>query len=262
MALLAIAVLLFLFNPELLEKIWLWIVGLIGVIISAVQRCIEWIKSQFSKTKSADPKTPNPEATQESEKLQAAEKKITELETTIQDLEKQLKMEESGGSYDGTTLTVLRYIHDDETTLGLLFIGYEFFSYTLEDTHRDSKIKGKTRIPKGTYSLGFMRRDTPLTLKYRKTRPWFKYHLHIQAVPGFTGIYIHSGSTHEDTAGCLLVASSIQSNNTRKMIHDSRVTFERLYKTLKPKIDAGENVRIRYYDEDFLSLPTINYLAS
>ena len=261
-ALLAIAVLLFLFNPELLEKIWLWIVGLIGVIVSAIQRFIEWIKSLFNKSEKEKSQSQVAVGSENQEKLRSAQKKITELETTIQDLEAQLKMEEPGGSFDGITLTVLRYMHDQETTLGLLFVGHEFFSYTLEDTYRKTKIAGKTRIPKGTYRLAFREVETDLTLKYRKTRPWFKYHLHVKDVPGFSGIYIHSGSTHEHTAGCLLVATSIQSNSTRKMIHDSRVTFERLYKMLRPKIETGVNVRIRYYDEDFLSHPTINYLAS
>ena len=177
-------------------------------------------------------------------------------------METQLQGSDLDDSFDGTTLTTLRYFDDGETTLGLFFLDGKFFCYTLEDAYRKVKIKGKTRIPSGVYNVDFNRNDTGLTLKYRKTRPWFHYHLHVKKVPGFTGIYIHSGSTHEHTEGCLLVASNITSNDTTRMIYNSKVTFEKLYKVLKQRIDNGEKVRIKYYDEDFLSYSVLQNKAS
>lgn len=274
-ALLAIAVLLFIFNPELLEEIWLWIVGLIGVIISAIRNLIDGIKNLFKSDSNKKAEAPHDVSnekqvpsqasevtTQQKNELSNAQTRIQNLETEVSLMEAKLEASGSLDSFEGTTLTVLRYFDDGETTLGLFFLDGKFFCYTLEDTYRKVKIKGKTRIPSGTYNVDFNRSDTSLTLKYRKTRPWFHYHLHVKKVPGFTGIYIHSGSTHEHTEGCLLVASSITSNDSKNMIYNSKVTFEKLYKILKQKIDDGKRVRIKYFDEDFLSYSVIQNKAS
>ncbi len=279
-ALLALAVLLFLFNPELLEKIWLWIIGLIGVITSAIKGLVDSIKSFFADdSKKKNQKENNDYKEEDSasgndksdrvletrklkSELESAQEKINGLELEVSQLEGLLAATGESDPFDGTTLTVLRYFDDKETTLGLFFIDNVFFCYTLEDTYRKVKIKGKTRIPAGTYTVDFNRSDTPLTIKYRKTRPWFHYHLHVKNVVGFTGIYIHSGSTHEHTEGCLLVANSITSSDTKRMIYNSKVTFEELYKRLKIKLDGGEKIRIRYFDEDFLNHSILKNKAS
>ena len=268
-----IAILLFVYNPHLLEKVWLWVIGLIGLIASAFKNLIQTLTDSFRRTSE---KKEGPHAAKNEieevvprdntlhkdvspkEKLDQLslidhyETKISTLEGEVSNLRERLEAHSKEEPFDGITLTVLRYEDDGETTLGLLFVESEFFSYTLEDTFREVKIPGKTRIPKGTYKLDFNRNETGLTLKYRKTRPWFHYHLHVKNVPNFEGIYIHSGSTHEHTEGCLLVAKSIYADSVKSSIFDSRKTFETLYKTLKPKLDNGELVRIKYFDEDFL----------
>lgn len=269
-ALLAIAVLLFLFNPQFLQDIWLWIVGLIGVIISGIKKMIEGIADLFKSDEKSQENKPLPktiktntnqiipvETTVSTNSHQTSfadrDNRINELEQEVVKLQGELKKHNALDSFVGTTLTVIRYVDDGETTLGLLFLQDKFFCYTLEDTYRNVKVKEKTRIPKGTYNVDFNRNETGLTLKYRKTRSWFVYHLHVQNVKGFQGIYIHSGSTHEHTEGCLLVASGIYSEDAKSSIFNSKVTFERLYKTLKPKLDQGEKVRIKYIDENFMS---------
>ncbi len=273
-ALLAIAILLFIFNPEILEKIWLWIVGLIGFIISAIRNAIKGLVGLFKKdeeestTTAASTKTdpsanlsvssPQPASTipatttnDRTLVIQEYEDKINELEGQILILENQLKKVTEYDQFQGTTLTVLRYFDDGATTLGLLFLNDKFFCYTLEDTYREVKIKKETRIPQGTYVLGFNRHLTGLTKTYRKSRPWFEYHLHVKDVPNYQGVYIHVGNTIKDTEGCLLVADSINSSSAKRSIYNSRETFKRLYLTLKPIIDSEKPVRIKYYNEDW-----------
>ncbi len=273
-ALLALAVLLFLFNPDLLEAIWLWVIGLIGVIISAIKRAVEWFYELFQSNKELQPKAKGAKTTATSvdertttepdnlPQTNQPQQPGTELSFSLEQLEKRLHVSENEDDFQGTTLTVLRYLDDGETTLGLLFVNNQYFSYTLEDTYREVKVKGKTRIPKGIYQLDFNRYDTPLTLKYRETRPWFTYHLHVKDVPGFEGIYIHSGSTHEHTDGCLLVARSIYDDQQKSSIFNSKATFEELYKQLKVGLDNGEQIRIQYYDEDFMSYSMLKNKAS
>src|SRR5690606_26679942 len=157
-ALITLGVLLFIFNPEVLEKVWLWLVGLTGVIVATIKKGIDWIKNLTDKKSTSEPK---------SEESQRDEKQISDLQnqwqteklkltTRIEDLESHILLQEkSHDDFEGTTITLLRYVDDEETTLGLLFYDGKFFCYTLEDTFRETKITGKTRIPKGTYRLGF-----------------------------------------------------------------------------------------------------------
>lgn len=263
-----IAVLLFIYNPDLLEKIWLWIVGLVGVIVSAVKNLVNSVIEFFKKDKEEEEreKAVQQPATaaipeeasvvpirdpQQEVQLQQKNAEIADLKGKIAELEKTLSSNKRFDDFRGTTVTVLRYFNDNETTLGLLFVEGEFFCYTLEDAPRDVKVKGKTRIPQGNYKLGFNVNDTPLTEKYRETRPWFQYHLHVKNVPNFQYIYIHVGNTIKDTEGCLLVADSINSSSAKRSIYNSREAFRRLYQKLKPIIDRGDKVRIKYYDEDW-----------
>lgn len=277
-AVLALTVLLFIYNPGILDKIWLWVVGLIGTIVALIRNGIEGLKSLLrdeedkkqpaatassalisQKTTSLPPSVAVPEMAIDANRYQS---RIKELEEQIVVLEGKLKNSRTFDRYVGTTLTVLRYFDDGDTTLGLLFIDDTFFCYTLEDTYNAVKIQGETRIPQGTYMLGFNRVLTPLTQKYRDTRTWFEYHLHVKDVPGYESIYIHSGSTSQHTEGCLLVADSILSSDKERAIFNSRVTFERLYKKLKPIIDAEQPVRIRYFDEDWFERVRIKQIVA
>lgn len=250
-ALLTIAILLFLTNPELLEEVWLWIIGFIGYIIALIQKGFESISDLFRRDEkkeklsvsSTQDKTGLPPATQT---------KVDQLQQKITQLEQQLNSGESAyASLSASTLTVLRYIDDGESTLGLLFLRKKFFAYTLEDTFRKEKVAGETRVPEGVYPLDFNKNLTPLTKQYQKSRPWFDYHLEVKNIPGFKNVYVHVGNTHKDTEGCLLIADGIDAASTSKMITYSRKAYERFYKTISALLKSGEEVQISIMDEDW-----------
>ena len=87
-------------------------------------------------------------------------------------------------------------------TIGTLSVGGKFVCYTLEDKVREIagqpvstwKIARETAIPVGIYKC----RDT-MSARFKKLLP------ELFSVPGFAGIRIHTGNTHEDTEGCLIV---------------------------------------------------------
>lgn len=144
-------------------------------------------------------------------------------------------------------LLLQRYSDSNQSTLGLLFVNKKFFCYTLEDMYNNVKIPGKTRIPAGRYKLGIRKADTPLTLKYRERYPWFKNHIEVLNVPGFTGIYIHIGNTDRDTDGCILVGDSVNNNTiTTGLLSNSTQAFKRLYEHIYPNV---ENLSIEIRDE-------------
>ncbi|MEK6479591.1 DUF5675 family protein [Catalinimonas sp. 4WD22] len=256
-ALLTIAILLFLTNPELLEEVWLWIIGFIGYIIALVQKGFQSVKELFSRepVSQDEEKTNTPTRTSvaDSGKISTGiHPKIDQLQQKITQLEQQLNAEEGRyASLSANTLTVLRYLDDGESTLGLLFLRKKFFAYTLEDTFRKEKVAGKTRVPEGIYPLDFNKNLTPLTKQYQKSRPWFEYHLEVKNIPDFKNVYLHVGNTHKDTEGCLLIADGIDAASTSKMITYSRKAYERFYKTISALLKSGEEVQISIMDEDW-----------
>lgn len=143
-----------------------------------------------------------------------------------------------------------RYSDNRNSTLGLLFrMGMHggekaltLLAYTLEDTYRPTKIKGETRIPAGVYRLRLRKEVTPLTKKYRDKYPWFKFHIEITNVPGFTGIYMHIGNGSLDTDGCVLVGDNADNNTiSRGEISNSFNAYKRLYGELFEILEDESN---------------------
>ena len=151
-------------------------------------------------------------------------------------------------------LEVLRFSSQDDSSLGALFDvtdGRRFLAFTLEDEFRKEKVKGETRVPAGTYQIklrtvgGF---HTKYTEKYGSMH---KGMLHVQDVPGFEYILIHTGNTDEHTDGCLLVGNTSQQNVTKNgFIGESGDAYKRIYPPIaKVLVDGGE-VTITYVDYD------------
>ncbi len=51
-AIVTLSILFAWYNPDKLEDIWLWIVGLAGTVIGYVRELIKWFKSQFKNIES------------------------------------------------------------------------------------------------------------------------------------------------------------------------------------------------------------------
>ena len=104
-------------------------------------------------------------------------------------------------------------------TIGKIYTSEgEYLCDTLEDKERDEKIYGETAIPTGRYKLRW------------SFSPKFKRYLpELLDVPNYTGVRIHSGNTHEHTAGCPLVGVY----DGEDMVLESKATFKRIEKTLK-----------------------------
>jgi len=143
-------------------------------------------------------------------------------------------------------LRVLRYSSDATSTLGILLIDDEFAGYTLEDEKRDTKVRGETRIPAGTYQIT-LRTEGGFHERYaHKFGAMHKGMLWVRNVPGFEYILIHIGNTDADTAGCLLVGDEVKTQE-RKLLY-SKNCYVRIYERVSAAILAGECVGITYED--------------
>ena len=156
---------------------------------------------------------------------------------------------------DERSLEVLRYSSGADSTLGLLSEvgpeGREFLAYTLEDEWRENKVSAETRIPEGTYDIK-LRTTGGFHSRYaNKFGDWHKGMLHVQDVPGFEYILIHTGNTDEHTMGCLLVADTSQQNITKEgFIGASTSAYKRVYPSLAQWLLDGNKLNITYIDYD------------
>ena len=152
-------------------------------------------------------------------------------------------------------LEVLRVSSALDSTSGLLFDvtnGREFLCYTLEDEYRNEKVMHETRVPAGTYEIK-LRKEGGFHGRYTKRFPDFHGGmLHVQDVPGFEYILIHTGNTDEHTSGCLIIGDSQENNKLMKngFIGKSTQAYKRVYPLILTALNAGKEVTITYIDYD------------
>lgn len=143
-------------------------------------------------------------------------------------------------------IIVERFNSGSDDTLGRLYINGKMMCFTIEDEHRDIKVKGETRIPAGTYKVG--KRYSP------KFSPKFGHDmLWVKDVPGFEYILIHTGNTEKDTEGCLIVGKKIGSLENRRAVLDSKQAYKEIYPLISDAINRNEEVTIKYMNHEQLS---------
>ena len=145
-------------------------------------------------------------------------------------------------------LTVVRTQFGTDATNGLLFIDGLFECYTLEDQYQAVKVMHETCIPEGTYDIKF-RKTGGFHAKYSERYKNAHYGmLHIQDVPNFTYILIHTGNTDEHTSGCLIVGETQQDLEVSKdgFVGSSTVAYKKMYAKVASQLLQGKDVTIEY----------------
>ena len=153
------------------------------------------------------------------------------------------------------TILTERYNYTARTSLGQMFFFYDKeyvslepqpvkyeFCNTLEDTARPGNIKvyGETCLPGGLKcdvslfesqrhgkTIIFYTEPDGVTIKFNNLK--------------WTYCLAHGGNTHKDTAGCILVASNIISNNKIQGSVKSK-----LRKVVEKKIEEGYTIKARF----------------
>ena len=153
-------------------------------------------------------------------------------------------------------LEVLRISSESDSSSGLVFDvtnGRKFLCYSLEDEYRSEKVMHETRVPAGTYKI-LLRKEGGFHGRYTKKygSEFHKGMLHVQDVPGFEWILIHTGNTDEHTSGCLIVGDSQENNQLKKdgFIGRSTQAYKRIYPPIAEALENGEEVTITYVDYD------------
>lgn len=128
-------------------------------------------------------------------------------------------------------LELVRRWHTAHATIGELSIDGRFEAFTLEDVERPAgvKIPGQTAIPRGSYEVTINQ-----SVRFGRQMPL------LRGVPGFAGVRIHAGNTHEDTEGCILVGDFREADRILR----SRHAFDRLFQKISAELGAGRLVSI------------------
>lgn len=151
-------------------------------------------------------------------------------------------------------LEVIRFSKQKDSTNGILFDvtdgKREFLCYTLEDESREVKVKGETCIPEGEYSVCFRNVGGFHSRYAHRFADIHKGMLEICDVPNFTNVLIHCGNTDDDTAGCLLLGNTQNSNLMEKdgFIGKSTLAYMNVYPRISEAVSQEEEVTIEYID--------------
>lgn len=141
-------------------------------------------------------------------------------------------------------LELYRKYRKNGYTIGLLYADGKFVCNTLEDTDRgltsamserqiaSIKVKGKTAIPTGVYSI-----IVTYSPRFKKQMPL------LYNVKGFEGVRIHSGNTANDTEGCILCGKNTEVGK----VTSSRIWTEKVYELINNAIRKRESVTIEIH---------------
>lgn len=149
-----------------------------------------------------------------------------------------------------------RYSKGNDSTQGLVLQKDtpipSFFCHVIEDD--DQGEKGSKRIPAGFYELKIHAQETPKTLIFRKSLPWFKFFIEVTGIPNFSLVFVHPGNDQADTEGCLLLNDQMGNNTIQKDKEGglSRQACERWYSIVYPHLEKGGKSFIEIRDEQTL----------
>lgn len=125
-----------------------------------------------------------------------------------------------------TKLRLVRFTEYKDATIGTLCLNGRPVAVTLEDKWKDNE-KMVSCIPVGTYKV------------LRHKSPKFGEVFKVCDVPERSEILIHSGNTHQDTHGCILLGLMFGTIGTEVAILSSRAAVDN-FMTAMLGIDEAE----------------------
>lgn len=149
---------------------------------------------------------------------------------------------------DQFIIDVKLFDEDADSTRSKFYFNGELMGYGIEDEYREVKVKGETRIPNGTYIIGFRHSpkfsgsyyrdgDGNIIRASKRNTEALKKRFHseheliwVLDVPGFEYILWHWGNYESNTDGCYLVGSSLFVDSKRgRAVGGSRDKYEEIY---------------------------------
>ena len=127
---------------------------------------------------------------------------------------------------------IIRVAEGKQSTLSQLYINGIFQCYLLEDKIREVKIASQTAIPAGIFELKLNTWGAK-NVDYKKA--FGKLHqgmIEISGLPNFSSVYIHTGNTIRETAGCPLCGFGFQFADGDFQVSQSVAAYKMIYPKL------------------------------
>ena len=127
---------------------------------------------------------------------------------------------------------IIRVAQGKQSTLSQLYIDGIFQCYLLEDKIRELKLANQTAIPTGVFSLKLNTWGAK-NADYKKA--FGKLHegmIEITGLPNFSFVYIHTGNTIKETAGCPLCGFGFQFAEGDFQVSQSVAAYKMIYPKL------------------------------
>ena len=139
---------------------------------------------------------------------------------------------------------IIRVAQGKESTLSQLYINGIFQCYLLEDKIREVKIPSQTAIPNGVFSLKLNTIGAKNSI-YKKV--FGKLHegmVEISGLPNFSFVYIHTGNTIKETAGCPLCGFGFLFFDGNYQVAQSVAAYKMIYPKLVALAKDSSNTLI------------------
>lgn len=225
-AVFTIVILLLVYNPDPIEKIWLWIVGLIGSIVALLQQGWNWIKRQFETIQNKTTRTNTDRKTHPALKDNPDKMVTSNNETPM--------------------ITLLRVSNDGDSTLGMLYYDEIFCCYTIEDYPSENDLV--CRVPAGIYHIGFSE-NAALNKEYSSRIRNFQRHLQLTDAPPNYDTILHFGGIGATLKGDIILTDITEIGRGTQMFQQSKIIFENFYNLVSDQINKGEFMIIKIFDE-------------
>ena len=127
---------------------------------------------------------------------------------------------------------IIRVAQGKESTLSQLYIEGIFQCYLLEDKIRETKIVSQTAIPSGTFSFRLNTWGGKNAVYKKAMGKLHEGMIEITGIPNFSFVYIHTGNTIKETAGCPLCGFGFQFVDGNYQVSQSVAAYKMIYPKL------------------------------
>ncbi len=225
-ALLTLGIVFLVKRPEILDQIWLWLLGFAGLIGRFFQEFWGRIKKIFDKEKEERNQASGITTSSESKAINSPKSIVPE------------------DNFKGITLSIIRQTDDGTTTIGMLYLNEEFYGYTLEDSGADATAKAAVQIPAGQYRVEMDHEPNTFAARYQQLyADWYTVPLKLSGVKGFSSVWLQNGVDELPGQASIVVTNTLEVSDQQLFKANSLETFKKIYTKLRSAIEQGTAVR-------------------
>lgn len=218
-AVITMGVVFFIKKPEVINDIWLWLLGFAGPLIRVFQELWDRVKKAFAK---------NEKRTDGRNELQNVSLSQGSTELTAND------------NFDGLTFHMQPSPTMGDTAIGMLYVQNEFFSYTITNQKIENGL-----MAEGIYFLEIEQQSPVFAKAYESMySEWYAGPVLIKGMGHNHHIYLQNGITETQNQHFISVSRTLEVSEYQKFVESGQQTFKSLYLQIRSALESGITVRL------------------